>query len=93
MDPPYWQTEGYGVPFELEQYQAIAARLRRIRGRAIVSLNDHPAMREIFAGLPFETIEITYQVGGHAGQVDHSADRRELVIFSWDRKPEEGGLF
>ena len=23
-DPPYWQTEGYGVPFEWEQYEQLA---------------------------------------------------------------------
>jgi len=23
MDPPYWQTEGDGVPFEWAQYEAI----------------------------------------------------------------------
>lgn len=89
MDPPYWETEGYGVPFPIEEYAAIAAALRRIRGRAVVSVNDHPAMREAFAGFKTETVDITYTVGGN----DCAADRRELVIFSWDRRPEEGGLF
>lgn len=90
MDPPYWQTEGYGVSFDRVQYVAIAEQLRRIRGRAVVSLNDHPDMREIFTGFPVESVEITYTV---AGEQEHRADRRELVIFSWDRRPEEGGLF
>lgn len=93
MDPPYWQTEGYGVPFELEEYVAIAAALRAMRGRAVVSLNDHPEMRRVFDGFPAETVEITYTVGGNVAGLDHSAERRELVIFSWDRRPEEGGLF
>lgn len=89
MDPPYWGTEGYGVPFPISRYMAIAEQLRALKGRAVVSLNDHPEMRRIFAGFQVETLDITYTVGG----VDHAADRRELVIFSWDRRPEEGGLF
>ena len=93
MDPPYWQTEGYGVAFELGQYEAIAEAMRGLKGRAVVSLNDHPDMRRIFAGFPVETVDITYTVGGNPGGEDRSAERRELVIFSWDRKPAEGGLF
>ncbi|KAK0329650.1 hypothetical protein LTR94_035941, partial [Friedmanniomyces endolithicus] len=27
MDPPYWETEGYGVEFGWEQYQRLAAVL------------------------------------------------------------------
>lgn len=93
MDPPYWQTEGYGVPFALEQYVEMAKVMRSLKGRAVVSLNDHADMREVFAGFATETLDITYTVGGNVGGVDRSADRRELVIFSWDRRPSEGGLF
>lgn len=93
MDPPYWETEGYGVPFPATEYVAIAAAMRKMRGRAVLSVNDHPFMREVFAGFVMESLEITYTVGGNAGGVDRSAERRELVIFSWDRRPEEGGLF
>ena len=89
MDPPYWETEGYGVPFELGHYERIAATMRAIKGRAVVSLNDHPEMRRVFAGFPIETVDITYTVGGGNNQ----AERGELVIFSWDRRPDEGGLF
>lgn len=93
LDPPYWDTEGYGVPFPFVRYVEIAEQLRGITGRAVVSLNDHHEMRRVFDGFPVETVDITYTVGGNASGVDHRADRRELVIFSWDRKPEEGGLF
>ena len=85
LDPPYWETEGYGVPFPLEEYERIAATLRSLKGRAIVSLNDHPEMRRVFAGFPIETVDITYTIGGG----EKAAERRELVIFSWD--PAEGG--
>lgn len=89
MDPPYWETEGYGVPFPMEQYHLMAEKLRRLQGKALVSLNDHPAMREAFAGFQIETVDIKYTVNAAA-----PTDRRELVIFSWDVAAEgAGGLF
>ncbi|RZI99657.1 MAG: DNA adenine methylase [Rubrivivax sp.] len=89
LDPPYWQTEGYGVAFPFSEYEAMAAAMRRIKGKAMVSLNDHPAIREVFAGFHMETVDIAYQVGGGARQVD----RKELVIWSWDQEAEPAGLF
>lgn len=79
LDPPYWQTEGYGVPFEFEQYQAMADRLRQLRGQAILSINDHPEIREVFVGLPMKTVPINYTVGGAQNQ----AARAELIVRSW----------
>lgn len=92
LDPPYWQTEGYGVPFALARYIEIAAVMRAIKGRAVLSVNDHPDMRAAFDGFPIETVDITYSVGGTSRGADHRVDRRELVVFSWARRPEEGGL-
>ena len=64
LDPPYWQTEGYGVAFPFAEYQRMATMLRAIKGKAILSINDHPQIREAFAGLQFETLDIDYTVGG-----------------------------
>lgn len=90
MDPPYWQTEGYGVPFELEEYERIAATMRSIKGKAVVSLGDHPDMRRVFGGFPIETVEIGYSVGSLHGS---EARRIELLVFSWDHRDGSGGLF
>lgn len=79
LDPPYWQTEGYGVPFGLAEYSKIASMMRSIQGRAIVSVNDVADMREVFAGLPMKRVGIRYTVGG-SGRGRPAA---ELVIRSW----------
>ncbi|HZR35470.1 MAG TPA: DNA adenine methylase [Nevskia sp.] len=78
-DPPYWETEGYGVDFPLEQYTRLADAARGIAGTMVITVNDHPAMREAFAGLPMQSVPITYTVGGGANQVD----RAELIIGNW----------
>lgn len=83
-DPPYWDTEGYGVPFELDQYDQLADMARAAQGTVIISVNDHPEMRRAFAGLPMRDVPIKYTVGGGEG-----VDRRELIIGNWrDGWPE-----
>lgn len=67
LDPPYWGTGGT-VDFGLEQYALMADLAESIKGRMIVSVNDIPAMRQTFAGLEMERLEINYTVGG-AGRV------------------------
>jgi DNA adenine methylase len=89
LDPPYWRTEGYGVPFGFEQYERMAMVLREIKGRAIVTVNDHPDMREVFAGLDFERVEIQYTLGG----AKSLRPRGELIFYSWNRADEPAGLF
>jgi DNA adenine methylase len=88
IDPPYWQTEGYGIPFGFAQYEQLAEVIGSIKGKAIISLNDHPDMRKIFARYPMETTDIQYIVGGGKGSAAN-----ELLIFSWDVKAEPAGLF
>ncbi|MEY9717847.1 DNA adenine methylase [Sinorhizobium fredii] len=79
LDPPYFGSEDdYGKAlFGRDQFAALAERLRRLRGRFILSINDVPVIRETFAGLTFHEAELTYSVGGGKGTV-----ARELIITS-----------
>lgn len=79
LDPPYWQTEGYGVEFPFEQYEAMAEQMRTLRGKALLSINDHPDIRRVFDGFAMQTVDVDYTVGG-AGK---GTGRRELIIRSW----------
>ena len=49
LDPPYWETEGYGVKFEWHEYEQMAELLGTLKGKAIISLNDHPDIRKVFS--------------------------------------------
>lgn len=90
MDSPYWQTEGYGVDFPFENYLRMADFMRRCKGKVMVSINDHPDIREAFAGFQIEQTSLKYSVANQrqGGQAASS----ELVIMNW--QPEVmGGLF
>lgn len=77
-DPPYWQTEGYGVDFDWPQYEALSEFARSSQGTVIISVNDHPDMRRVFAGLEMKSVPIKYTVGGGEG-----VERNELIIGNW----------
>ena len=85
LDPPYWETEGYGVEFGLDQYRQMAALAKDIDGSMVISVNDHPTMRDVFDDpcLYVDTVDITYTVGGGSG-----SKARELVI--WNERAENG---
>lgn len=74
LDPPYWGTQGYGVEFGLEQYDAIASMARRIKGNMIISVNDIPEMRQTFSGLHIEAVDLKYSLGSNRHQ------GKELII-------------
>ena len=76
-DPPYWGTAGYGVDFGLEQYNHLADLARNIKGKMIISVGDIPEMRQAFAGLPMERVELQYTVGGQGRSKKRSG---ELII-------------
>lgn len=80
LDPPYWQTEGYGVPFPLEEYSALAATMGRVKGKAILSINDHPEMRRIFGSFRTKAVGVNYSVNNRSG---NGSPARELIVRSW----------
>lgn len=83
MDPPYWQTEGYGVPFEWPEYEALATTLATCQGKMMLSINDHPDIRSLFEstpGLYFHEARIKYSIGGPTRSGKESG---ELIITNY----------
>jgi DNA adenine methylase len=79
-DPPYWGTEGYGVGFALDQYERMAELMRSIKGKAIVSVNDIPEMRQAFKCFTMRRLRIKYTVGASGGG---RGERAELLVRNW----------
>lgn len=90
MDPPYWQTNGYGVEFEFSNYGRMAQLMKRCKGKVMVSINDHPDIRRVFEGFHFETLGIRYSTVNSRQTCPQVS--KELVVLNW--KPEVmRGLF
>lgn len=54
------------------------------KGKAIISLNDHPDIRRCFEGFGMESLSVDYTVT--VGNGANRAERKELIIYSWDRE-------
>lgn len=80
LDPPYLETAGYGSDFPVPEFERMAALMKSMQGKALLSINDHPTIREIFYGLPMTELSITYTVGG--GKKAKPA--KELAISNYE---------
>ncbi len=70
LDPPYWNCEtdyGDGV-FKKSDFEAMAAQLGHLKGRFLLSLNDHPEVRRIFAAFRIETVETAYSINSRTSK-------------------------
>lgn len=78
LDPPYFGCEGdYGPGmFKREEFAEMAELLRGMRGRFILSINDHPEVRELFDGFAMEAADVRYTIGGN----DKAKAFGELII-------------
>ncbi|HLG56862.1 MAG TPA: DNA adenine methylase [Vicinamibacterales bacterium] len=59
-DPPYVGLSLYQHNFTDDQFEELAAALRSLQGRFLLSINDCPKSREWFAGFHSRTVELTY---------------------------------
>ena len=79
LDPPYWQTAGYDRAFDWTQYELIANMMRDAKGKAMLSINDHPDIRALFGEFRIKRLELAYTVGREKTQKASG----ELVICNW----------
>lgn len=81
LDPPYYGCEtDYGDDmFDRSQFVVMADVLSKIKGRFILSINDHIDIRDIFADFKQEAVTTKYSTGSvKAG--DKRKDVGELII-------------
>lgn len=78
LDPPYFGCEDdYGKDvFAPKQFEVMANLLSNIKGRFILSINDHEYIREAFKAFTIEPVEVAYSLG----QIDKGKKFRELII-------------
>lgn len=78
LDPPYVGAEGYyHSPFGVDDHARLKAILEGIQGRFILSYNDHPLVRELYAGYHIEGISRTTTL---AGNNDNRQQYSEVII-------------
>ena len=79
-DPPYWQTAGYDRAFDWTEYQELAAFMATAQGKVMLSINDHPDIRELFKDFWMTRLELAYSVSKDISKRQPSG---ELVICNY----------
>ena len=76
LDPPYWGcTDDYGRNvFAEADFERLSTVLDGIKGRFILSINDTPEVRSIFARFTMEEVAVNYRLSGPV------TPARELII-------------
>ncbi|HTU44196.1 MAG TPA: DNA adenine methylase [Bryobacteraceae bacterium] len=60
IDPPYYDRKLYKHNLASADFKALAVRLASIKGKFLLSLNDHPEVRELFAAFEIKPVELAY---------------------------------
>ena len=79
-DPPYYQCPDYKHNFVLKDFLEIADVLKGIQGRFMLSINDHPEIREIFKCFHRKSVSLLYTVGNQPTKA------QELIYSNYDLK-------
>jgi DNA adenine methylase len=77
LDPPYVGVKIYKFNFADEDYGRLADRLRALKGKFLLSINDHPVAREAFRDFEMRPLEVHYTVAAKVPRI------RELVFANY----------
>ncbi len=62
LDPPYHKAPYYEYNMALDDYIKMAEILSGIEGKFLLSINDHPEMREVFKDFSMQQAKLKYSV-------------------------------
>jgi DNA adenine methylase len=83
LDPPYYDTAGYGTPFGHDDYIRLSDCLNSIDGRFLLSLNDHPEVRKIFKAFRIRIVQPGYSVSNGRSSKSRSEPANEVFISNY----------
>ncbi len=81
LDPPYYGMKVYRYNFEAADFDALAAALKGLKGRFLMSLNDHPEVRRLFSNFDIAPVSLKYSCTSPGKGRDTA--RRELLIRNY----------
>lgn len=82
LDPPYYDFKAYRLNFEQPDFKDLAGVLKGIKGKFLMSLNDHPEVRSVFKAFNISRVPTKYSYAiGHPKR--RSEVRTELLIRNY----------
>jgi DNA adenine methylase len=68
LDPPYYNRRHYKFNFEEEDFARLATRLKNLKGRFLLSLNDVPEVRRLFHEFHVTPLTLAYSTQQQSGK-------------------------
>lgn len=79
-DPPYFETTGYSNKFGEEDHLLLRDKLKKLKGKFILTINNHPSTREWYKDFNIEEVEVNYSV---SKQNKENQKYKELIITNY----------
>ncbi len=83
-DPPYYLCPDYKHNFVLKDFKELAETLKGIEGKFMLSINDHPDIREVFKDFNQKEVSLLYTIGQKG-----SIEANELIYSNYEFKEIE----
>jgi DNA adenine methylase len=84
VDPPYYEATSYrrGIIFAAQDHEDLAILLRLAKGKWLLTLNDHPRIRELYRGFSITGVET--KLNTFKGRAGFKRPRfRQLIIRNY----------
>ena len=65
-DPPYIETRDYGNKFKEEEHRELSDKLKNLKGKFLLTINDHPLSRELYKDFNIKEVQVNYSVSKEA---------------------------
>ncbi|HFC9288201.1 TPA: DNA adenine methylase [Clostridium perfringens] len=79
-DPPYFETAGYSNTFAEKEHLLLRDKLKNIKGKFLVTINDHPKVREWYKDFNIKEVKVMYSV---SNQASARKEYDELIITNY----------
>ena len=80
-DPPYMETGGYKIHFNNDDHSRLADMLGSLKGKFLLTANDHPKIRALYKKFPKLKVKVKYSVARDVKA--KGRERIELVIANY----------
>jgi DNA adenine methylase len=68
LDPPYWGRKLYRFNFTNQNFTELERKLHGLKGKFVLSLDDHPEVRKLFRTWRIERTELAYTAQRRTGK-------------------------
>lgn len=79
-DPPYFETSGYDHKFGEEEHIVLRDKLKNLKGKFLLTINDHEKVREWYKGFNIREVEVNYSV---SREIEGRGKYKELIITNY----------